>query len=248
MRRIGLFLLLSAVVLMTSPAQAQDDRSLAAVYYVTVKSGMEEKFEEGLKNHISKFHSTGSQPYGVSVVEMGAGMGEYHLVMSNRQMADFDTDAGNTADGADWQANVAPHIESTTSRLALVMPDLSYQVAGPPAAGLSWVNYYAINPGRWGDYVLFRSKLKAASEKADSEIDYLVAAIINGAEYPAFLQARPAAKWADFRPLPVRQLLIDAYGDTEAQRLLELSSGAIRGSWSFVTRYRPDLGYAPSGQ
>ena len=243
-------LLCALAIVLATPLAAQEETTWSAIYYVTPKMGMDSQLEEGIKNHIAKFHAKGDQPYIVTAVEMGAGMGEYHLIRANRQLADFDGD-DDEADAADWQANVIAHAEGRpTSRLAVALPGLSYApegAAGPGEdGGVSWVTYVGIKPGGFGDYLLYRQKLAAASEETKDTVGYNVIAVVNGAEAPAFAEIRGAANWAAFRRVRAREILVEAYGETEGNRLFELGNGAVTKSWSFVARARPDLGYIPS--
>ena len=156
---------LAWAVLLAMPSVAQDNvpPTFSAVYHVTVKAGMAAQFEDGMKKH-AEFHRGQNDPngYAVTFVEMGDGFGEYHIIVGNRQLADFDVDSDSgAADTTDFEANVAPFVASTTARFSIQRAGLSY----PPeegGAGLSWVTYVELNPGGASDYGLFRGKLREA--------------------------------------------------------------------------------------
>ena len=55
-------------------------------------------------------------------------------------------------------------------------------------------------------------------------------------------------KFAENTPVQNRQVLVAAYGELEADRLLNVPDVAVRRTTSFVTMLRRELGYTPAGR
>jgi hypothetical protein len=251
MHRIAVSFVVVSVLLLALPAMAQEAPGrLDKVYSLKPKAGMEQQFVEAAKRHVA-WHREHNDPrtWYTFFVEMGDGIGEYHFVLPNQRLEDFDTyDELAQADEADAFATMGPYVESVAAQMGVRLDNLSRISAGVGPGALNWVTYVHINPGMVGSYRLYRQKLQAAHEKTNSRQRYFVVQVINGSEIPAFAVVAPVQKWAEFGPPRTRQVLTEAYGPAEAEQLLKLRNRATHCAKSFISRYRPDLSYIPEGQ
>ncbi|MFN0178865.1 MAG: hypothetical protein ACKVZ0_08695 [Gemmatimonadales bacterium] len=241
-----------AMTLFASALSAQQDAGgrINFIYILSPKQGMVKQFEEAMKKH-QLWHAAqkDARSIGVSAVVAGDGVGQYRVVYGNLRWEDQDRAAPFTpADFADVGQNVAPFLESTRSLVSFRMDSLSRIPATEPAKNMNWVTYTYVRAGKTAEYANYLRRLREAHDKANSPYRYFVLNVILGGDTPAYATVRPADKWADFTPAQNRDVLVKAYGELEADRLLNVLDDVVRRTSSFVTVRRPDLSYTPGGQ
>ena len=242
-----LFVTVTAGPLGGQAAQDQGGR-INPLYILTPKPGMNRQLEEGMKRHLA-WHTkqNDSRSFTVSNVIFGDDLGTYRVVYANLRWQDLDAAAPLTAgDQADVALNIAPYVESVVSRVLLRQDTLSRVPVGEPAKAMSVVTYVYLNQGKGPEYFDYLAKLKQAYDKANSAFRYWVASQISGADGPLFVTVRPIEKFADNTPPQTRQVLVAAYGELEADRLLNVPDIAVRRTASFITVNRRDLSYTPA--
>ncbi|MBI3081952.1 MAG: hypothetical protein HYY94_03400, partial [Gemmatimonadetes bacterium] len=102
--------------------------------------------------------------------------------------------------------------------------------------------------GKATEYANYLARLKEAHDGANSSYRYFVLQVIIGGNTPAFAIVRPGDKWTDFPPPQNRAVLVRAYGEYEADRLLNVMDDVVRRTASFVSMQRPDLSYTPASR
>jgi hypothetical protein len=245
-------LLLGALSLVLMPlpqAEAQQDTTgrFTLLFILTPKPGMAKQLEEGIKRHHA-WHTKAAdtRSIGVSVGIFGDDLGKYRVTYSNQSFAGMDAAAPLAAgDGDDVQVNIAPFIEKTESRILNRNDNLSRIAWNVPASAMNAVTYYYLNPGQGPEFVGYLTRLKEAHEKANSPYRYFVLTQIIGADSPLWIIVRPLEKFADNTPPMHRQVLVAAFGETEADRLLDVQDNAVRRITSFIAQNRRDLAYSP---
>ncbi len=246
----SIVLSLASLALLAPQADAQQDAAnLTAFYVIKAKPGMAKQLEAGIRKH-NAWHAKVDDRKGsnVTVVVAGDEFGTYRVGYGNLRWADMDrfSPEQGMADGDDVQVNIMPFVESVISRILLRRDDLGRASASDPPATLSWVTYNYIRPGKAAEYAAYLARLKEAYDKANSPYRYFIQQVINGAGTPAYITVRPAEKWADFAtPANTRQALVAAYGELEADRLLNVVDEVVLRSASFVAARRADLSYTP---
>jgi len=242
-------LVFTAVVtgpLAAQASQAQDAR-INLLFILTPKPGMGRQLEEGMKRHLA-WHArqNDTRTITVSNVAFGADLGTYRVVYPNLRWQDLDAAAPlNAGDQADVALNITPHVESVVSRILLRQDSLSRVPAGEPAKAMSAVTYVYLNQGKGPEYFDYLAKLTQAHDKANSSYRVFVLSQITGTDGPLYVIVRPIDKFADNTPAQNRQVLVAAYGELEADRLLNVIDTAVRRTESFITVNRTDLGYTP---
>lgn len=239
-----------AMVLMPLPqAVAQQDTTgrFTLLFILTPKPGMAKQLEEGFKRHHA-WHAKAADQRSVSVALgiFGDDLGKYRVTYINQSFAGMDAAAPLSAgDGDDVQINIAPFLEKTESRILNRNDNLSRIPWNAPATNMNAVTYYYLNPGQGPEFVGYLQRLKEAHEKANSSYRYYVLAQVLGADSPLYILVRPLDKFADNTNPMTRQVLVAAFGETEADRLLDVQDNAVRRISSFIAANRRDLGYTP---
>ena len=228
-------LLLGALSLVLMPlpqAVAQQDTTgrFTLLFILTPRPGMAKQLEEGIKRHHA-WHTKAAdtRSVGVSVGIFGDDLGKYRVTYGNQSFAGMDAAAPLAAgDGDDVQVNIAPFIEKSESRILNRNDNLSRIAWNAPASNMNAVTYYYLNPGQGPEFVGYLTRLKEAHEKAKSPYQYFVLTQIVGADSPLWIIVRPLEKFADNTPPMHRQVLVAAFGETEADRLLDVQDNAVR--------------------
>jgi hypothetical protein len=244
------FVVVAAALTGPLAGQAAQDQTgrISTLFIIKPKPGMGSKLEEGMKKHLA-YHTrvNDTRTITVSNVVLGDDLGTYRVVYNNMRWQDLDAAQPLVAgDQADLALNVFPYVESTVSRVLLRSDSLSRIPVGEPAKAMSAVNYVFLNPGKGPEYAAYLGRLKQAHDRANSSYRYWVASQIVGADGPVFVLVRPIEKFADNTPAQNRQVLVAAFGELEADRLLNVPDEAVRRTASFITVNRTDLGYTPA--
>ena len=246
MRRTSVLAALSFALAAPLSAQ-QGPGSWNFVFILRPKMGMATQFEAGMKKHLA-WHvaNKDKRSFTVSAVVAGDGVGTFRVVYNDLRLSDQDDAAPIWGpDLADVNLNIGPNIESVGSVVLLRNDSLSRIPATEPAKAMNWVTYNYLKPGKGPEYVAYLRALKAAHDKANSGYRYRILSMVIGAGTPAYVLVRPADKWVEWTPAMNRDVLVKAYGEQEADRLLNVLDDTVVRTVSFVTVRRPDLSYTP---
>ena len=251
MRRMGLFLVAVALVLLVLPAATQPPApSVGRSFWVKPKPGMEQQFEEAVKKHIA-WHRQQKDTWSYTAyqVEAGEDLSQYVVVTSGHRWEDFDgRTAFDAADEADYLANVAPYAQSIGSIFSIFRAEVSRPLPGGEIAPLSVAIRTHLNPGTTGDFTYAVRKFHEAIGKTNWPVNYVWLERVSGSEVPTFVLLLPRKNWAAFNPLekPLAAVLEEAYGRQEAEALLSKYYKTIHCQTSIILRHRPDLSYVPA--
>jgi hypothetical protein len=240
---------LSLVLLPLPQAVAQQDTTgrFTLLFVLTPKPGMAKQLEEGIKRHHAWHTKAGDKrSVGVALGIFGDDLGNYRVTYGNQSFAAMDAAAPlASGDADDVQTNIAPFLEKTESRILNRVENLSRIPMSEPAKRMNSVTYYFLNPGKAAEFAGYLTRLKEAHEKANSAYRYFVLTQILGADGPMYVVVRPLNTFAENTPPMHRRVLVAAFGETEADRLLNVQDDAVRRIASFIAAGRPDLSYTP---
>lgn len=246
-----LFGCLTVIAGLPLAAQAPQDQGgrINLLYVANAKPGMAKQLEEGFKRHAA-WHAKQQDPRTITISQVifGAGLGSYRVVYPNLRWEDMDAAAPlNAGDQTDIALNVTPSVvEPVESRILFRQDTLSRIPATEPGKAMNAVTWVYLNQGKGPEYFDFLLKLKQAHDKANSPYRYAVLSQITGADGPLYVIVRPLDKFVENTPVPNRQVLVAAYGELEADRLLNVPDFAVRRTVSFITALRSDLSYTPA--
>jgi hypothetical protein len=109
---------------------------------------------------------------------------------------------------------------------------------------------FQVRPGKSRDFHYAIGKYHEAIQKTKWPVHYEWHELVNGGEGPLFVLVIPRSNWAAFKPMEKSfyQMLEEAYGRQEAEKLLDTFSGTLKSQSSEIIRSRPDLGYTPAAK
>lgn len=248
MRKTLLFFILGLVWLLAVPVLAQEKPgTVAGVWYIKPKAGMQQQFEQALKRHMD-WHRQQKDTWTVKVWQVGTGerTGQYGRGVFGLHWKDLDSRAKfMEADGADYNANVAQYEESEVGSVYLYHPEMSRPMEGD--APLSAVVEYHLNVGGESIFLMAVRKVHEAIQKSNYPVYYYLCELSNGGDHPTYVFVFPHKNWADFEPpeQTFLAMLEKAYGRDEAESVLKLFNKSVHGLRSQIIAYRPDLSYVP---
>jgi len=252
MRRITILVAIALVWMLVLPAMAQDGPGpiTRVTQWVLDPDADGDKFEEGLKKH-NQFHAKQGDTQGHFTWEIvsGPNSGKLYRTAPARHWADFDAEAEwGDADAADSVKNLDPYIAFGTTAYWVRRGDVSRPPATQPSAMASLV-FFKIKIGRVAKADRLIKKFHEAIGETEWPSNYIWFQLVNGLEGPLFALVLPRDNWADMAP-PEKAfdaMLEEAYGEPEAEALLEEWGNTIQSMTSEIIRLRRDLSYVPSG-
>lgn len=164
---IGLF---CAPIFLMSQEDAPQKSRLVELDYIKPKIGMEQKLEDAIKAHNSKYHPDG--PYSADLDYIGTGneAGWYVWSMGLFSYTEYDNAPGKGEHSADWAKRVAPYVEEYgRTELWKHSSKLSNPKEGTNPMLSLWI--LDIERGEWYRFKAFMEKVVAVHKKMDEEIN-----------------------------------------------------------------------------
>jgi hypothetical protein len=256
MRREALALSLLAIPFLTLSAAAQNQSGQPAefiqVITTTVKSEGVAEYEAFIRKIVAGANKIGATQYWTaSQVGIGGPGLTYTIVLPFNKWAEVDAwsvvpeilvKAYGQAEGSRILKTGRAGIERTETAVYRLLPNLSTRpkVFIPPPAFVHLI-MTEIEPSMgvaWRDYL---AKLKTAQEKSAQAPTALRRSAVLG-QSNVFVTAVPFNKFAERDSWPSNMdVLREAYGEAEAQKLDEIRRKSIRSGRQLVLAYRADL-------
>lgn len=239
------------LAVMSQSAWAQMN-SLAQLYTVKPKAGMEIGFQTALKQH-AEWRAQNKDPWSWTTYEVvqGENLGSFVIRSGDHSWADFDTyDAGfGPVGNVQFQATVAPLVESTTASISTLdtahvrLPDDMSKMTL-----LQVVTYY-LKPDQGQRFNEVVGKFHSAIVKTDYPAYYAFVNQVAGSVGPAVTLVLPFENWAAFEEpdKPMAAMLAEVYGKKEAAKMSEEFSNCFTRIETSVLRVRPDLSVTAPG-
>lgn len=206
-------------------------------------------FEQALQTHLA-YHRRNQDPWAWHTWQVvnGDNVGHYHLRTHGHRWEDLDAHAQmRRSDWADFLVNVAPHLQSMTSRLTSVEPEISNwppAISRPPMVAVSRfeLSYQGFREFRDAIEHIHGILASAAPDR-----HYAWTTTVNGSSGPEMTLLVPLAGWADLEPRqpPLWALIETALGAERAAALRRTIGSTVRTTQTSVVAYREDLSYAP---
>ncbi len=248
--------LLSAVgiVLFVAGSLAAQEKpgTLAAVEFQKVKNGTASQYEAGRKQKAA-WHKKQNDPQALLVWQTlsGDNTRSYLVGRFGQHWADFDKPAvTDEADEAEFQKDMGAYVDSVIARYYEFMPKISNPPADMMPPKFSEVFIFQVCYGKGSDFRSAIDRIHEASQKTKWPLNYEWYELVNGGQAGTWVLSLPRNRWADFEDKPdvkpFRDMLKEAFGQAEADSIVDRIDHSVEKETSEIIQFRPDLSYIPS--
>lgn len=253
--RIGKLLCASIVVsFFTLPVGAQDKPgTIAALEFQKPKNGMVTQYEAGRKQKVD-WHKQqkDSQPLFVWETMAGPETGTYIVGRLEQHWADLDKPSvPDQADVEEYRKVIAGYVESMVARYYELMPKVSHpggEMTTPPK--YDQIITFHVRYGKSSDFHSAIDRIHEAGEKTKWPVNYLWYALYAGGDTGTYVLVIPHTNWSDFEEKPdvkpFRDMIKEAFGQSEADSIVDRIDRAVDREDTAIVQFRPDLSYLPA--
>lgn len=150
-------------------AQESPSYRMVELVYIKVKSGMNAKFEAGIKAHNDKYHQEGKYESSLYSIATGNEAGWYVWTMGPGTFTDLDNRPGEGAHEDDWNKLVEPYVaEYGRVEYWRWNEKMSHRVENDAKMIQIW--WVDVNRGEYYRFKNFMEKIKAVNEKNNRAI------------------------------------------------------------------------------
>jgi hypothetical protein len=251
MRTARVFVVLTAATLLAGAAPAQEKPGdVALVYSVKARSNGWMQLDAATRKHFD-WHRAQKDPFAWFVWQVASGedVGDFVVGTFGHHWKEWDARAAfDTADDADFVANVMPLVDKVDVGYWSFLADISRPGTGMTPAAMAQITHYLVKPDGYAAFVDALRQMRAAMEGMSYPMTFSWYRLISGGEGPQFVLAVDRASWADMEP-PGKSLdaaLAEKLGSQKAVSLLTTLRETTRSTRSYLLRYRSDLSYMPA--
>ena len=248
--------LLSAVgmlLLVASSLAAQDKPgTLASIEFQKVKATNVPQYEAGRKQKAA-WHKQQNDPIPLLVWQTlsGDNTGAFLVGHFNQHWADYDKPVvSDEADLAEFQKVLGNYVDSVTTRYYEYMPKVSNDTADATPSKFSEIIIYQVHYGKGSDFRSGIERVHEAAMKTKWPVNYGFYELVSGGTSGTFVLSIPHKNWADFEDKPdvkpFREMLKEAFGQAEADSIVERFDRSVEKETSEIIQFRPDLSYLPA--
>ncbi len=250
--------LLSAVGILlfaTCSLVAQDQSkpgTLAGVELQKLKNGTQPQYEAGRKQKAA-WHKqqNDSVPLFVWQILTGDNTGAFYVGRFGQHWTTLDKPSvSDEADEAEYQKLMGAYVESMTLRYYDFMPKVSNASGDMMPSKFTDLHIFQVRYAKESDFHSAMSRIHDASEKTKWPLNYEWYELESGGPSGLFVLAIPHKNWADFEDnpnvKPFRDMLKEAFGQAEADSIVERINQSVEKETSEILQFRPDLSYLPS--
>ncbi len=229
----------------------QNPGTIAALEFQKPKSNMVKQYEDGRKQKAA-WHKqqNDSQPLMVWETLSGDNTGTYIVGRLGQHWADFDKPSvPEEADLDEYTKAIGAYVESLTSRYYAYMPKISNPTGTNMPSKYSEIITFHVRYGKGADFQSAISRVYDASQKTKWPVKYEWYELANGGSTGTFVLVLPHDNWADFEDKPdvkpFRDMLKDAFGQAEADSVVNRIDSSVQSETSEIIQFRPELSYLP---
>jgi len=253
MKRSQLLSALGIVVFVACSLAAQEKPgTIAALEFQKPKNGMVPQYEVGRKQKAA-WHKQQNDPLPLFVWETlsGDNTGTYIVGQLGQHWADFDKPAiPDEVDRAEFQKVVGTYVDSVVARYYDFMPKVSNPPSGATMPSkFSEIISFQVRYGKGSDFRSAIGRVYEASQKTKWPINYEWYELANGGPTGLYVLVLPHNNWADFEDKPdvkpFRDMLKEAFGQAEADSIVDRIDHSVEKETSEIIQFRPDLSYLP---
>ncbi len=226
--------------------------TVAALEFQKPKNGMVPQYEAGRKQKAA-WHKQQNDPLPLFVWETvsGENTGNYIVGRLGQHWADFDKPAvSDEADLAEFQKVVGTYVDSVVARYYEFMPKVSNPTdAKMPSKFADIITFY-VRYGKESDFRSAIARVYDGTLKTKWPVNYEWYELASGGPTGVFVLVLPRNSWADLEEKPevkpFRDMLKEAFGQPEADSIVDRIDGSVQKETSEIIRFHPELSYLPS--
>ena len=250
--------LLSAVgiVLFAACSLAAQDKeklgTLAGIEFQKLKNGTVTQYEAGRKQKAA-WHKQQNDPVPLYVWQTlsGDNTGVFIVGRFGQHWAALDKPAiSDESDEAEYQKLMGAYVESLTLRYYDFMPKISNALSDMMPTKFSEILTFQVRYGKESDFRSAITRVHDASDKTKWPINYEWYELVSGGPTGLFVLVLPHKNYADFEDnpnaKPFREMLKEAFGQAEADSIVDRIDPSVEKESSEIIQFRPDLSYLPS--
>jgi hypothetical protein len=241
----------SVALLAAFSVAAQEPGNIAALEFQTPKNGMVKQYEEGRKQKAA-WHKQqkDSQPLFVWETMSGDYAGTYIVGRVGQHWSDFDKPSvPEAADVEEYNKVIGTYVQSVVPRYYEYMPKISNPMKMDLPPKMSVIVTFHVHYGKGGDFRSAATRIHDAAQKTNWPLNYDWYELANGGKNGEYVLVLPRAKWADFEDKPdvkpFREMLKDAFGQSEADSIIKRLDSSVESEYSDIVQFRQDLSYIP---
>ena len=229
----------------------QNPGTVAALEFQKPKNGMVTQYEAGRKQKAA-WHKQQKDPQPLMVWETlsGDNTGTFIVGRLGQHWSDFDKPAiPDQADLEEYQKVVGNYVDSIIGRYYDFMPKISNaDTSGMPPKFDEIITFH-VRYGKGSDFRSAIGRIYDATKKTNWPVHYEWYALASGGDTGTYVLVLPRANWADFEDKPdvkpFREMLKEAFGQAEADSIVDRIDGSVTSETSEIIQFRPDLSYLP---
>jgi len=234
-----------------STVAQQQPGTLAALEFQKPKNGMVAQYEAGRKQK-AEWHKQQKDPLPLMVWETltGDNTGTYIVGRLGQHWADFDKPpVPDEADLAEYMKVVGGYVESMVARYYEFLPKISNPPASSMPSKFGEIVTFHVRYGKGSDFRSAISRVFDAGQKTKWPVNYEWYVLASGGNVGTYVLVLPRSSWADFEDKPdvkpFRDMLKDAFGQAEADSIVDRIDASVQSETSEIIQFRPDLSYLP---
>jgi hypothetical protein len=228
--------------------------NIAVLEFQKPKSGMVPQYEAGRKQKAA-WHKQQNDPQPLLVWEIlsGENTGTYLVGRVGQHWADLDKPAiPEETDKAEFQKVIGSYVESVTTQYYEFIPKISKPTEDKMPSKFSEVLIFHLKYGKGSDFRTAIDRVHEAAQKTKWPVNYLWYELVNGGPTGMYVLVLPRKSWADFEDKPdvkpFRDMLKDAFGQAEADSVVDQINHSVEKEITEISQFRPDLSYLPVGK
>ncbi len=225
--------------------------TVAAIEVQKPKNGMVPQYEAARKQKAA-WHKQQNDPQPLFVWQIltGESTGDYVVGRLGQHWADFDKPAiPNETDMAEFQKVVGNYVDSVHAYYYEYMPKVSNPSDGTMPTKFHESNHFYVRYGKNSDFRSAIDRIHEAAEKTKWPINYYWYELTSSGPTGVYLLVVPRNSWADFEDKPdvkpFRDMLKEAFGQAEADSIVDRIDKSVEKETSQIVQFRPDLSYMP---
>ncbi len=225
---------------------------LAALEFQKPKNGMVNQYEEGRKQKAA-WHKQQNDSQALYVWETltGDDTGTYIVGRLNQHWADFDKPSvPEQSDLEEYNKAIGAYVESVTARYYALLPKVSNPGQSTPTDKFAEVVTFHVKYGKGSEFQSAIARVTEAAQKTKWPVDYIWYSLASGGDTGTYVLVIPHKSWTDFEDKPdtkpFRDMLKDAYGQSQADSIVDWIDESVNSETASIIQFRPDLSYLPA--